>query len=158
MQLLTLPFVFQVVEHGMFVKHCKVEVYLLELNLCENDDMDNVVTRHFSKADTIGEKLMDSARLWNRQEKFLRFTIMPIYRSSCPLFADTIEKEMRRLFDIPAERETRLWNKYMSNTYEQLNKPDSTVQDAGLFQGQVRHIDILMGTFLPRSSTVQRRD
>lgn len=39
----------------MFVKHCKVEVYLLELNLCENDNMDNVVTRHFSKADTIGE-------------------------------------------------------------------------------------------------------
>lgn len=41
----------------MFVKHCKVEVYLLELNLCENDNMDNVVTRHFSKADTIGECL-----------------------------------------------------------------------------------------------------
>ena len=50
---------------------------------------------------------------------------------------DTIEKEMRSLFDIPTEKETRLWNKYMSNTYEQLNKPDSTVQDAGLFQGQV---------------------
>lgn len=46
---------------------------------------------------------------------------------------------MRRLFEIPAERETRLWNKYMSNTYEQLNKPDSSVQDAGLFQGQVLH-------------------
>lgn len=41
----------------MFVKHCKVEVYLLELNLCENDNMDNVVTRHFSKADTIGKDL-----------------------------------------------------------------------------------------------------
>lgn len=50
---------------------------------------------------------------------------------------DTIEKEMRTLFNIPSEKETRLWNKYMSNTYEQLNKPDSTVQDAGLFQGQV---------------------
>uniref|UniRef100_A0A8C4NS27 Ubiquitin carboxyl-terminal hydrolase n=1 Tax=Dicentrarchus labrax TaxID=13489 RepID=A0A8C4NS27_DICLA len=97
------PIVRKVVEHGMFVKHCKVEVYLLELNLCENDNMDNVVTRHFSKADTI----------------------------------DTIEKEMRTLFNIPSEKETRLWNKYMSNTYEQLNKPDSTVQDAGLFQGQV---------------------
>uniref|UniRef100_A0A8B9L7F6 Ubiquitin carboxyl-terminal hydrolase n=1 Tax=Astyanax mexicanus TaxID=7994 RepID=A0A8B9L7F6_ASTMX len=97
------PIVRKVVEHGMFVKHCKVEVYLLELNLCENDNMDNVVTRHFSKADTI----------------------------------DTIEKEMRSLFNIPSEKETRLWNKYMSNTYEQLNKPDSTVQDAGLFQGQV---------------------
>ena len=50
-------FIFKVVEHGMFVKHCKVEVYLLELNLCENDNMDNLVTRHFSKADTIGERL-----------------------------------------------------------------------------------------------------
>uniref|UniRef100_A0A3Q2P0Q1 ubiquitinyl hydrolase 1 n=1 Tax=Fundulus heteroclitus TaxID=8078 RepID=A0A3Q2P0Q1_FUNHE len=101
------PIVRKVVEHGMFVKHCKVEVYLLELNLCENDNMENVITRYFSKADTI----------------------------------DTIEKEMRRLFEIPSEKETRLWNKYMSNTYEQLNKPDSTVQDAGLFQGQVLVIE-----------------
>uniref|UniRef100_A0A673AJW5 Ubiquitin carboxyl-terminal hydrolase n=1 Tax=Sphaeramia orbicularis TaxID=375764 RepID=A0A673AJW5_9TELE len=97
------PIVRKVVEHGMFVKHCKVEVYLLELNLCENDNMDNVVTR-----------------------------------CCFPVSLDTIEKEMRTLFDIPSEKETRLWNKYMSNTYEQLNKPDSTVQDAGLFQGQVR--------------------
>ncbi|CAG5981457.1 unnamed protein product [Menidia menidia] len=101
------PIVRKVVEHGMFVKHCKVEVYLLELNLCENDNMENAVTRHFSKADTI----------------------------------ETIEKEMRTLFNIPSEKETRLWNKYMSNTYEQLNKPDSTVQDAGLFQGQVLVIE-----------------
>lgn len=55
---------------------------------------------------------------------------------------------MRRQFDIPAERETRLWNKYMSNTYEQLNKPDSTVQDAGLFQGQVLHIGDMGLSFL----------
>uniref|UniRef100_A0A8C1J2E9 Ubiquitin carboxyl-terminal hydrolase n=1 Tax=Cyprinus carpio TaxID=7962 RepID=A0A8C1J2E9_CYPCA len=101
------PIIRKVVEHGMFVKHCKVEVYLLELNLCDNDNIDKVVTRHFSKADTI----------------------------------DTIEKEMRSLFDIPSEKETRLWNKYMSNTYEQLNKLDSTVQDAGLFQGQVLVIE-----------------
>uniref|UniRef100_M4ABG9 Ubiquitin carboxyl-terminal hydrolase n=1 Tax=Xiphophorus maculatus TaxID=8083 RepID=M4ABG9_XIPMA len=86
------PIVRKVVEHGMFVKHCKVEVYLLELSLCENDNMENVITRHFSKADTI----------------------------------DTIEKEMRTLFNIPSEKETRLWNKYMSNTYEQLNKSSAT--------------------------------
>uniref|UniRef100_A0A8C2KZK5 Ubiquitin carboxyl-terminal hydrolase n=1 Tax=Cyprinus carpio TaxID=7962 RepID=A0A8C2KZK5_CYPCA len=48
---------------------------------------------------------------------------------------------MRTLFDIPSEKEIRLWNKYMSNTYEQLNKLDSTVQDAGLFQGQVLVIE-----------------
>lgn len=45
----------QVVEHGLFVKHCKVEVYLLELKLCENSDPTNVLSCHFSKADTIGE-------------------------------------------------------------------------------------------------------
>ena len=58
----------------------------------------------------------------------------------CPITscdADTIEKEMRKLFSIPDQKETRLWNKYMSNTFEPLNKPDSTIQDAGLYQGQV---------------------
>lgn len=97
----------KVVEQGMFVKHCKVEVYLTELKLCEDSNMDNVVTRRFSKADTI----------------------------------DVIEKEMRKLFSIPDEKETRLWNRYMSNTFEPLNKPDSTIQDAGLYQGQVLVIE-----------------
>ncbi|KAM5153968.1 ubiquitin carboxyl-terminal hydrolase 4 isoform 4-T4 [Callospermophilus lateralis] len=101
------PIVRKVVEHGLFVKHCKVEVYLLELKLCENSDPTNVLSCHFSKADTIA----------------------------------TIEKEMRKLFNIPAERETRLWNKYMSNTYEQLSKLDNTIQDAGLYQGQVLVIE-----------------
>lgn len=45
---------------------------------------------------------------------------------------------MRKLFNIPAEKETRLWNRYTSNTYEQLSKLDSTVQDAWLYHGQVR--------------------
>uniref|UniRef100_A0A667ZNF5 Ubiquitin carboxyl-terminal hydrolase n=1 Tax=Myripristis murdjan TaxID=586833 RepID=A0A667ZNF5_9TELE len=110
----------KVVEQGMFVKHCKVEVYLTELKLCEDSNMDNVVTRRFSKADTI----------------------------------DMIEKEMRKLFSIPDEKETRLWNRYMSNTFEPLNKPDSTIQDAGLYQGQVLVIEQKNedGTW-PRGST-----
>lgn len=55
-RLLNVSLFLQVIEHGMFVKHCKVEVYLLELNLCENNNMDIAVTRYFSKADTIGEE------------------------------------------------------------------------------------------------------
>uniref|UniRef100_A0A667ZBV9 Ubiquitin carboxyl-terminal hydrolase n=1 Tax=Myripristis murdjan TaxID=586833 RepID=A0A667ZBV9_9TELE len=110
----------KVVEQGMFVKHCKVEVYLTELKLCEDSNMDNVVTRRFSKA-------------------------------------DTIEKEMRKLFSIPDEKETRLWNRYMSNTFEPLNKPDSTIQDAGLYQGQVLVIEQKNedGTW-PRGSTAPK--
>ncbi|XP_068264884.1 ubiquitin carboxyl-terminal hydrolase 4 isoform X2 [Nyctibius grandis] len=102
------PIVRKVVEYGVFVKHYKVEVYLLELKLCESSDPNNVISCHFSRADTVA----------------------------------TIEKEMRKLFNIPAEKETRLWNRYMSNTYEQLSKLDSTVQDAGLYQGQVVLIEV----------------
>uniref|UniRef100_A0A8C5KP67 Ubiquitin carboxyl-terminal hydrolase 15 n=1 Tax=Jaculus jaculus TaxID=51337 RepID=A0A8C5KP67_JACJA len=101
------PIARKVVEQDMFVKHYKVEVYLTELKLCENGNMNNVVTRRFSKVNT----------------------------------TDTIEKEIRKIFNIPDEKETRLWNKYMSNTFESLNKPDSTIQDAGLYQGQALVIE-----------------
>jgi len=92
-----------VIEQGMFVKHCKVEVYLMDLKLCSNSDINEVKTQQFSRVSTVEE----------------------------------IEQEMRTLFGIEAETEVRLWNKYMSNTYERLSKPDNTVQDAGLYQGQV---------------------
>ena len=48
----------------------------------------------------------------------------------------TIDQEMRKLFDIPDNVETRLWNRYTANTYEQLGKLDATVQDTGLYSGQ----------------------
>ena len=50
-----------VIEQGMFVKHCKVEVYLMELKLCHNRDLDDIVTGEFSKADTISEWLSHEA-------------------------------------------------------------------------------------------------
>ena len=52
---------------------------------------------------------------------------------------DVIEKAMREVFSVSEDKEVRLWNKYMSNTYEQLGGkgPEHTVQDAGLYQGQV---------------------
>ncbi|KAI4895767.1 hypothetical protein NFI96_024069, partial [Prochilodus magdalenae] len=101
------PIARKVVVMGMFVKHYKVEVYLTELNLCEYSDIDNVINKSFSKADTIA----------------------------------IIEMEMRRVFGIPDEKETRLWSKYMSNTYNLWNIPQNTVVDAGLFQGQVLVIE-----------------
>ena len=54
------------------------------------------------------------------------------------IFSDDIEKAMRSLFDIKGEKDVRLWNKYMSNTFEPLNNPNNTVQDSGLYEGQVR--------------------
>uniref|UniRef100_A0A670YVU1 Ubiquitin carboxyl-terminal hydrolase n=1 Tax=Pseudonaja textilis TaxID=8673 RepID=A0A670YVU1_PSETE len=54
----------------------------------------------------------------------------------------TIEKEMRKQFNIPDSKEVRLWNRCTSNAYEQLSKLDSTIQDAGLYQGQVVLIEL----------------
>ena len=45
--------IFKVVEHGMFVKHCKVEVYYVELKLIENSNHEKVIKKKFSKSDTI---------------------------------------------------------------------------------------------------------
>lgn len=50
----------------MFVKHCKVEVYLTELKLCEDSNMDNMITRRFSKADTIGRPEAPATNLFTQ--------------------------------------------------------------------------------------------
>lgn len=48
--------------------------------------------------------------------------------------------EMKEVFNITEDTETRLWNKYMSNSCELLPNMEQTVQDAGLYQGQVRQM------------------
>ena len=48
-----------------------------------------------------------------------------------------IVSEMRKIFSIPSEVETRVWAKYMSNTYELLSNMEYTVLDYGISQGQV---------------------
>jgi len=98
----------KVVEHGMFVKHCKVEVYYIEFQLAENSNLEETKKKKFSKSDTL----------------------------------EQIQNVMREEFNIATEADTRLWNKYTSNTYEQLARLDNTVQDAGLFSGQLIIIEI----------------
>lgn len=48
--------------------------------------------------------------------------------------------EMKKVFNITEDTETRLWNKYMSNSCELLANMEQTVQDVGLYQGQVRQM------------------
>merc|ERR1719370_116444 len=81
----------KVVEHGMFVKQFKVEVYFIEFQLAENSNLEETKKQKFSKSDTL----------------------------------EQIQEVMKGLFSIPLEEETRLWNKYTSNTYEQLSRLDN---------------------------------
>ena len=49
------PVARKVIDSGMFVKHCKVEVYFMELKLAENSNMDNECHVKFSRNDTLGK-------------------------------------------------------------------------------------------------------
>ena len=53
------------------------------------------------------------------------------------LFTEHLQVEMLRLFELPEDLECRLWQRYMTNSYELLNKPEQTLSDASLYGGQV---------------------
>ena len=54
---------------------------------------------------------------------------------------------MRTIFAIPKEAEARVWSKYVSNAYGLLTNLEYTVQDAGLYQGQV-YMSVYISIFL----------
>ena len=45
----------KVVEHGMYVKNFKVEVYLMEFKLSQHSDPNTLIPKQFSRGDTVGE-------------------------------------------------------------------------------------------------------
>lgn len=93
----------KVIEQGVFVKHCKVEIYLMTLKLLNCTNQQERRQSIFSRVDTI----------------------------------ESLSLIMREIFGISDDVEVRLWNKYMTNTYELLNKREQTVQEAGLNSGQL---------------------
>ncbi|KAJ7370356.1 Ubiquitin carboxyl-terminal hydrolase 15, partial [Desmophyllum pertusum] len=59
----------KVVEHGVYVKSCKVEVYLMEFRLSQHSDPQTLVTRQFSRGDTIGHIMSEMRKVFNIAEK-----------------------------------------------------------------------------------------
>lgn len=102
------PLARKVVEHGMYMKHCKVEVYLLEFKLCVHPNFNNIKPRSFSRADTV----------------------------------DGLEKALKEEFQIDMNAKCRVWHRFMTHTYELLSTPSQTLQDAGLYNGQVNACNI----------------
>lgn len=99
------PLARKVVEHGMYMKHCKVEVYLLEFKLSLHPNLNNSKTRSFSRADTVGD----------------------------------LEAALKEEYDIAKAAECRVWHRFMTHTYELLSNSSQSLQDAGLYNGQVSH-------------------
>jgi ubiquitin carboxyl-terminal hydrolase 4/11/15 len=97
----------KVVEHGMYMKHCKVEVYLLEFKLTIYPNFDNLKLHSFSRTETV----------------------------------EYLEAVLRKEFKVEEDAECRVWNKFMTHTYELLSNRSQTLQDAGLYNGQVKLLD-----------------
>jgi len=55
--------------------------------------------------------------------------------SKCTTIGNIVE-EMKTMFGITDE-ETRVWNKFMTNTYELITKMDQSLQDSGIGSGQM---------------------
>ena len=48
-----------------------------------------------------------------------------------------LEARIRNVFNIPEGAECRLWQRYMTNSYELLLTPTQTIRDVGIYSGQV---------------------
>ena len=97
------PLARRVVEHGMYIKYCKVEVYLLEFKLSQHPYLNSTKPRSFSRGDTVGY----------------------------------LEAVMKEEFNVERYAECRVWHRFMTNTYELLSNRSQTLQEAGLYNGQV---------------------
>ncbi len=45
----------RVVKYGLYMRHCTVEVYLMEFKLCVHPNLDAIKKREFSRSNTVGE-------------------------------------------------------------------------------------------------------
>ena len=94
----------KVAVHGMYMRHIKVEVYLLEFKLTIHPDIHNSKLHYFSRVDTV----------------------------------ENLETALKKEFEVEEDAECRVWHRFMTHTYELLPNHSQTLQDAGLYNGQVK--------------------
>ena len=56
---------------------------------------------------------------------------------SLSLPAEEVEDKARDILEVPSEAEVRMWQRFMTNSYELLKNPEQTLADAGIYGGQV---------------------
>ena len=113
-----------VIQQGLYVKSLKVEVYLTEvkLNVYGKDKKDEVKAT-FSRA----EKLRERKR-WRSNRYFFSYST----------FIGNVIEYARKALDVEVDKEVRVWSGYMGSFSEKLDKYEDTLQDHGVYSGQVR--------------------
>ena len=65
---------------------------------------------------------------------------------------------MRELFEIAKEEEVRLWQRYMTNSYELLTNHTQTLADAGIYGGQVGVVQLFVVLYLVALANYDREE
>ena len=55
-------------------------------------------------------------------------------------FVGNVIEYARKALDVDADKEVRVWSRYMSSFSERLDKYEDTLQDHGIYSGQVREL------------------
>eukprot|EP00731_Ephydatia_muelleri_P021817 Em0014g408a len=55
----------KVVEYGLYMNHCKVEVYLMDFKLCQQSQLNETISRQFSRATTVAQLEAAMRELFN---------------------------------------------------------------------------------------------
>ena len=50
---------------------------------------------------------------------------------------ESVTERTREILKVPRDAEVRLWQRFMTNSYELLKNPEQSVADAGIYGGQV---------------------
>lgn len=57
----------------------------------------------------------------------------------CRVQLESLHKKLCELFEVSQEVATRIWQRYMTNSYELLQNESQTISDAGIYGGQVQY-------------------
>ena len=73
----------------------------------------------------------------------IRIPAVPLYlKINKYPYLDEMVKEMRKVFDIPADKEVRLWGIYSGTTFEKFTETSKSIQESGLYPMQKMMIEI----------------
>ena len=59
------------------------------------------------------------------------------------MYIGTVMAKIRTEFNVPDSAQCRLWQRFMTNTYELMTKANKTLSEAGLYSGQVSETKVV---------------
>lgn len=146
------------VDIGQFAGHLKVEVYLMELELCKDFNFSNTVKQKFSRKAKLGESLINvDCWMCSFQSSILFISIRCIVTCRRIILTflhwylvlttfshslASLHATARSIFEVSKDVETQLWTYISEGSYNLIKDSETTLQDEMIFPSSVVILDI----------------